>query len=72
MVAFTDVTLASAAAELNRYSAVKLRVDEAVAGERISGSFRAGDQAAFAAALEAFLPVAAEQRGDEILIRPRD
>jgi transmembrane sensor len=72
MVAFTDATLSSAVSELNRYSSVKLKVDEAVAGERISGSFHAGDPAAFAAALEAFLPVAAEHRGDEIFIRPKD
>lgn len=71
MIPFTDVTLARAADELNRYSAVKLRVNETVAGERISGSFRAGDQEAFAAALEAFLPVEAERRADEIFIRPR-
>ena len=49
MIPFTDVTLANAADELNRYSATKLVVHEAVAGERISGSFRAGDQEAFAA-----------------------
>jgi transmembrane sensor len=72
MIPFTDVTLAIAADELNRYSATKLVVHEAVAGERISGSFRAGDQEAYAAALEAFLPVKAEQSGDKIFIRPRD
>ena len=41
-------------------------------GERISGSFRAGDQEAFAAALEAFMPVVAERRRDEIFIRARE
>jgi transmembrane sensor len=72
MVAFTDATLAGAADELNRYSDIKLRVDEAIAGERISGSFRAGDPDAFAAALEAFLPVVAERRGDDIVIQARE
>ncbi len=72
MAAFTDATLADAAVELNRYSDVKLRIDGAIAGERISGSFRAGDQEAFAAALEAFMPVVAERRGDEIFIRARE
>ena len=72
MVAFTDATLAGAADELNRYSDIKLRVDEAIAGERISGSFRAGDQDAFAAALESFLPVVSERRGDEIVIHARE
>ncbi|MBA4338959.1 MAG: iron dicitrate transport regulator FecR [Hyphomonas sp.] len=72
MVAFTDETLAGAADELNRYSDIKLRVDAAIAGERISGSFRAGDQDAFAAALESFMPVVAERRGDEIVIHAQD
>lgn len=72
MIPFTDATLASAAAELNRYSAIKLKVDDAIAGERISGAFRAGDQEGFADALEAFLPVTAERRGDEIFIRAGD
>jgi len=57
MITFTDVTLAEAAAEMNRYSETKLRVDAQVANERLSGVFRAGDQEGFAAALEAFLPV---------------
>lgn len=72
MVPFTDARLADAAAELNRYAPVQLNIDAAIAGERISGSFKAGDQEAFAAALEEFLPVTSERRGDEILIRPRD
>jgi ferric-dicitrate binding protein FerR (iron transport regulator) len=72
MVPFTDATLAAAADEMNRYSAIKLRIDGPVAGERISGSFRAGDQDAFAAALEAFMPVVSERRGDEIIVRGRD
>lgn len=69
MVPFTDVTLAEAVSELNRYSEVKLRVDEALAAERLSGSFRAGDQEGFVSVLEAFLPVRAERRAGEILIR---
>jgi transmembrane sensor len=72
MVAFTDATLAGAADELNRYSDIKLRVDGAIADELISGSFRAGDQDAFAAALESFLPVVAERHADEIIIRAQD
>lgn len=72
MVPFSDVTLAEAASELNRYSEVKLRVDEALSGERLSGSFRAGDQEGFVAVLQAFLPVEAERRAGDILIRPAD
>lgn len=69
MITFTDVTLAEAAAEMNRYSETKLRVDAQVANERLSGVFRAGDQEGFAAALEAFLPIEAERSVGEINIR---
>jgi len=72
MVPFADVTLAEAALELNRYSEVKLRVDAALAGERLSGSFKAGDQDAFVAVLEAFLPVRAERRDGDIIILPAE
>ena len=71
MIPFTDVTLAIVAAQLNRYSATKIRVDEAIAGGRISGAFRAGDQEGFATALEAFMQVTAERRRDETPIRRR-
>lgn len=69
MITFTDVTLAEAAAEMNRYSGIKVRVDEDVAGERLSGVFRAGDQEGFAATLKGFLAVETEPSGQEILIR---
>lgn len=72
MITFTDVTLAEAAAELNRYSETKLRVDAQVADERLSGVFRAGDQEAFAAALEDFMSIEAEHSVGEIHVRRRD
>lgn len=51
-VAFDDTALADAVAEMNRYSAARLVVDDpAAAGIRISGIFRAGDSANFAEAL---------------------
>lgn len=68
MITFTDVTLAEAATEMNRYSDIKLRVDAQVAEERLSGVFRVGDQEGFAAALEAFLPIKAERSVGEIVI----
>lgn len=71
MAVFTDTPLAEAVAELNRYSEVQLRVDGAIGNERISGSFRAGDQDGFVAALEALLPVVAERRDGEILLSQR-
>ena len=70
MISFTDVTLEEAAAEMNRYSEIKLRIDERLAGERLSGSFRAGDQEGFAAAMEVFIPVRAERADAEIRIVP--
>ncbi|AXE63611.1 hypothetical protein BBF93_04780 [Hyphomonas sp. CACIAM 19H1] len=70
MIPFTDVTLEEAAAEMNRYSETKLRIDERIAKERLSGSFRAGDQEGFAAAMEVFLPVRAERSAAEIRIVP--
>lgn len=70
MIPLTDVTLEAAAAELNRYAELKLRIDPSITGERISGSFKAGDQEGFAAVLEAFLPVEAALRDGEIWIAP--
>lgn len=73
MITFTDVTLAEAAVEMNRYSDIKLRVDAQLADERLSGVFRAGDQEGFAAALEAFLPVRSMRVDKTIrLIAPGD
>lgn len=72
MITFTDVTLAEAATEMNRYSDIKLRVDAQVAEERLSGVFRVGDQEGFAAALEVFLPIEAERSVREIHVRQRD
>ena len=69
MIAFTDVTLGEAVADLNRYSQVKLQVEAALAGERLSGAFRAGDQAGFASAMEVFLGAEAEHQGDTILLK---
>lgn len=68
MIAFTDVTLGEAVAELNRYSEVKLQVEGALADERLSGAFRAGDQAGFAAAMAVFLEARVEHQGEVILL----
>lgn len=68
---FTDVTLAEAAGELNRYSATKIVIlDPALAQERLSGAFRAGDQEQFVSALSMFLPVEISRSGSEIHVRP--
>ena len=58
---FENDTLAYAFREMNRYSAVKLAAgDSAVAGMRISGVYRVGDNDAFARSVAALLPVSVE------------
>jgi transmembrane sensor len=68
---FKDASLADAVAQLNRYSETKIVLgDPALAQERLSGSFRAGDQDMFVSALALYLPVEAERSGTTITIRP--
>ena len=67
MLQFRDVTLEEAVAEMNRYSGLKLRVqDTALGQERLSGTFPAGEPEDFAASLELLLPVRAQKSGNEI------
>lgn len=70
---FNGLPLAQAVAEANRYSAVKLRLgDPKLAGLPVGGSFRAGDNAAIAAALSAVFPVrVARSDAHEIVLIPR-
>lgn len=56
-VFFDNETLASAATEMNQYSRLKIVIDPAVAGMRINGMFRTGNQTGFAGALQTTLPV---------------
>lgn len=66
---FTGVRLADAIEELNRYSDTRILIDDPVlADERLSGSFKAGDQDQFVSALGLFLPVEARRSDDCILI----
>lgn len=70
MIQFRDATVAEAVAELNRYSEVKLRVDDSrLASERLSGVFKAGDHDLFLESLSLYLPVETVRAGNEILIR---
>jgi transmembrane sensor len=49
---FDDTSLSDAAAEFNRYGAIKLTIDSATAGRRrVGGVFRIGDPASFAHAM---------------------
>lgn len=55
---FSDDTLATAVAAMNRYSARKLAcLDAQVAAVRISGTFRAGDNDGFSKSLSLMIPV---------------
>jgi transmembrane sensor len=66
---FDNEPLAAACAELNRYDAVKLAPDPAVADLRISGTYRTGRSIGFANAVMEVLPVRAERDGDAIRLR---
>jgi transmembrane sensor len=63
-VIFRDQTLAEAVHRLNRYSRQQVIVDDpALAQMKVSGVFDSGDAQAFAEAMQAYLPVAADFSG---------
>jgi transmembrane sensor len=68
-----DLTLDEAVAEMNRHSPVQIRVDSPQLERlRVNGMFRAGEQDAFAAALESYFPITAQHNGDtEIILTAR-
>jgi len=64
---FENERLADAAAEMNRYTTMKLEVgDPTIAGLRMSGVYRVGDNAAFARSVAALLPVTLEFFPDRV------
>ena len=64
---FENEKLADAAAEMNRYTTMKLEVgDPSIAGLRMSGVYRVGDNAAFARSVAALLPVTLEFFPDRV------
>lgn len=66
---FSATPLARAVEEINKYSPVKLRLaDSGLDGLVLSGNFKAGDASNVAVALPVVLPVAIEQRENEIII----
>jgi transmembrane sensor len=68
-IAFTDATLADAAAEFARYNAERIVIpDPQVADKRISGLFVATDPAGFADAIAAIFGLAARRDGNAITI----
>ncbi len=66
-IVFDNDTVASAIREMNRYSVVKIAVDDAdVAKMRMSGVYRVGDNAAFAHSVATLLPVMLEFNTDQV------
>jgi transmembrane sensor len=66
---FQNDTLAQAAYEMNRYSMLKLVVNDArIENLKVSGIYRVGDNTMFALALEKLLPVSVRQFNDRIEI----
>jgi transmembrane sensor len=67
-VIFRDQTLAEAVHRLNRYSRQQVVVDDpALAQMKVSGVFDSGDAQAFAEAMQAYLPVAADFSGSSVI-----
>ena len=65
---FDKENLAQAAEEMNRYSTARLEVDPSVAGLKVSGMYRVGDNGAFAQSLAKLLPIAVRQSGDNFVL----
>ena len=65
---FDKEDLAEAAEEMNRYSTAKLAVDPSVAGLKVSGLYRVGDNGAFAQSLAKLLPITVRQIGDTLVL----
>jgi transmembrane sensor len=65
---FDKENLTQAAEEMNRYSTYRLEVDPSVAGLKVSGMYRVGDNSAFAHSLAKLLPIAVRQNGDTLLL----
>jgi transmembrane sensor len=64
---FESESLAAAAAEMNRYSTIRLVVDDAaIANLKLSGVYRVGDNIAFARSVSQLLPVIIEHYPDHI------
>jgi transmembrane sensor len=63
---FVDEPLSGVAAEMNRFSDRKILVDDAAGGQKISGTFKPGDVAAFVAAVRDYglVDVASESSGE--------
>lgn len=67
---FENVTLADAAAEMNRYSTLQVVVADArLKSLRISGAFRTGESRAFVEAVQSYFPVRAQTSDTTVELR---
>ena len=61
---FDDLPLEEAVREMNRHSTVHIRLDSAeLAGLRVNGMFKAGDQEIFVSALQEYFQIEAQRQG---------
>ena len=68
-VFFEDTPLSYAIDEMNRYSTLKIALDdESLADIRVSGMFQSGRQANFASALEEYFPITAVRLGGNLIV----
>lgn len=66
---FDDTLLADVVAELNRYARMKVRIDDPDLGaERLSGSFRVGEEEGFVGSLVMMFSLETAQVGDEVVL----
>jgi transmembrane sensor len=71
-IIFDDTRLADAVAELNRYSQVKLQLDDpALADLRLSGAFATGNPRLFLEALTTYFPIQAAQSDEHRVLLKR-
>lgn len=69
-VTFEDTPLSEAIAEMNRYSTVRIvSKDQDISDYRITGLFRAGQQARFTEALQAYFPIDVSRDGNVIVLK---
>jgi transmembrane sensor len=71
MLVFDNEPLAAVAERISRYTPEPVVVAPGAAGLKISGVFKAGDEATFVDVLTHYLPVRAEREGDRTVIAPK-
>lgn len=64
-----DLPLSAAVEEMNKHSPVQVRIaDASLDSLRVNGMFRAGEQEAFVAALQAYFPIASERISESEIV----